>query len=351
MSDAAQTPAGPAPGPLRRRAARLAGLARAMAERHAGYAFVLPLLAIFAGFYLWPALNTLLSSFFEWGLLGPWRLTEPGNWEFAGVGNYVEVIKDPVFWTAVVNTGVWLVFFPLLITGLSLIVSILIWTTGRGIGAVIFRTAFILPMTISLAAVGVVWGFIYNPDPDFGLLNAIVGALHLDVAIDWGPLDFQTGQWLSDLGSLDLGFTELRFTNLSLIVPAVWAFLGFGVITFTAGLASVDEDLIDAARVDGARLRQVVRHVLVPQLRGSVVIVGVVSVIFALRTFDLVFVLTDGGPANDTQVLALLLWKEAFVFLDSPQAGSATAIAVLLSLVMIIGAYPYLRRMLCGSRT
>jgi raffinose/stachyose/melibiose transport system permease protein len=317
-------------------------------ERRVAYAFVMPLVAVFAGFYLWPALNTVLSSFFEWGLLGPWRLTEPGNWDFVGLGNYSETLGDPVFWTSVVNTMIWLVFFPLLITGLSLTISILIWFAGRGVGPVIFRTAFILPMTISLAAVGVIWGFIYNPDPDFGLLNAVIQALHLDVAIDWGPLEFQTGQWLSDLGSLDIGFTELRFTNLSLIVPAVWAFMGFGVITFTAGLTSVDEDLIDAARVDGARLPQIVRHVLVPQLRGSLVIVGVVSVIFALRTFDIVFVLTEGGPANDTNVLALLLWKEAFVFLDSPQAGQATAIAVLLSAILIVGAYPYLRRLLEG---
>lgn len=318
-------------------------------ERRVAYAFVLPLVAVFVGFYLWPALNTVLSSFFEWGLLGPWRLNEPANWEFVGLGNYSETLADPVFWTSVVNTGIWLVFFPLLVTGLSLIVSILIWFAGRGLAPVIFRTAFILPMTISLAAVGVIWTFIYNPDPDFGLLNAVIDALHLDVSIDIGPLEFQTGQWLSDLGSLDLGFTELRFTNLSLIVPAVWAFVGFGVITFTAGLTSVDEDLIDAARIDGARLPQVVRHVLVPQLRGSLVIVGVVSVIFALRTFDIVFVLTEGGPANDTNVLALLLWKEAFVFLDSPEAGSATAIAVLLSAVMIVGAYPYLRRLLEGG--
>lgn len=334
-----------APEPAARGRQRL----RRPGRSRAAYAFVLPLLAIFAAFYAWPALNTVLSSGFEWGLINPWRLTEPGSWEFVGLGNYSETLGSESFWNAVVNTTIWLVFFPLLVTGVSLIVSILIWFAGRGLAPLLFRTAFILPMTISLAAVGVIWGFVYNPDPDFGLLNAVVGALDLDFEIDWGPLHLQTGQWLSDLGSLDLGFTELRLTNLSLIAPAVWAFIGFGVITFTAGLTSVDQDLIDAARVDGARLRHVIRYVLIPQLRGSLVIVAVVSVIFALRTFDIVYVLTDGGPGSDTEVLALLLFKQAFVFLDEPDAGLATTVAVLLSLVLVAGAYPYLRRLLEGT--
>jgi ABC-type sugar transport system permease subunit len=241
------------------------------------------------------------------------------------------------------------VVVPALVTGLSLLVAIAIWFAASGRLGTLFRTIFILPMTISLAAVGVIWGFVYNPDPDFGVLNALVRLLHLDVTINWGPLHFRTGEWLSDLGRLDLGFTELRFTNISVILPAVWAFVGFGVITFTAGLTAVSQDLIDAARVDGARARHIVRHVLVPALCGPLTIVAVVSVIFALRTFDIVYVLTGGGPAQDTQVLMLLLWQQAFVFLDSPQGGLAAAIAVLLSAVLVTGAYPYLRGLLRGA--
>ncbi|MGH2394065.1 MAG: carbohydrate ABC transporter permease, partial [Candidatus Limnocylindria bacterium] len=90
----------------------------------------------------------------------------------------------------------------------------------------------------------------------------------------------------------------------------------------------------------------VVRHILVPLLRRWTVIVAVVSVIFALRTFDIVWVMTGGGPANDTEVLAVLLWKQAFAFLDSPQAGQAAAIAVLMATVMVIAAFPYLRSVL-----
>jgi raffinose/stachyose/melibiose transport system permease protein len=324
--------------------ARSAGRTRTGAkrsERRAAYLFVLPLVAIFAGFYLWPAFNTAASSFFRWGLLQPWKVTTPGQWDFVGVHNYAATLSDPDFWTAAVNTLLWLVVFPLLVTGFSLLISILIWYTSLGRG--FFRTVFVLPMTISLAATGVIWSFVYNPDPDVGVLNAFLKLTHLNFSVHWGPIRFQTGEWLSNLGVIHLGFADLRLTNLSLIVPAVWAFAGFGVITFTAGLTSVSHDLVEAARVDGARARDLVRYVLLPALRRPLVIVLVISVIFALRVFDIVFVMTQGGPAQDTQVLALLLWQQAFAFIDSPQGGLAAALAVLMSLTLIVGGYPYLR--------
>lgn len=311
-------------------------------RRWVPYAFVLPLVVVFAAFYLWPAVNTVIGSLFRWSLLNPWSIAAPGAWDFVGLQNYVQVLTSDAFWNAVVNTVVWLVLFPLLVTGFSLLVSLAIWYTPRG--GTGFRTAFILPMTISLAAAGVIWSFVYNPD--FGVLTAVLDTLGLRGAIDWGPLHFQTDNWLSSPGYLDLGLVQIRFINVSLIVAGFWAFTGFGVITFTAGLTGVAEEMIEAARVDGARVYQLVRYVLVPALRSSVVVVATVSVIFALRTFDIVWVVTQGGPASDSEVLAVLLWKQAFVFLDNPQAGAATAVAVLMSAVLIVGAYPYLRTLL-----
>jgi len=303
------------------------------------YAFVGPLLVVFTLFYLWPALNTLLGSFFRWGLLRPWELFSPSEWDFVGIQNYIDTLSSGRFWNAVVNTLVWLVVFPLLVTGVSLFVSMLIWEAPQAKG--LFRTAFILPMTISLAAAGVIWTFIY--DPDFGVLTRFVEWSGIDFAIDWGPVEFRTSDWLSDPGVIDLGFAQVRMVNLSLIVAGFWAFTGFGVITFTAGLTAVPDELREAARVDGASTTQTIRHILVPLLRGPTLIVATISVIFALRTFDVVWVITQGGPAQDSEVLAVLLWKQAFVFLDSPQAGLATAVAIIMSAVLIAGAWPYLR--------
>lgn len=305
--------------------------------------FIAPLLLVFAGFYLWPAVQTIASSFFEWGLLRPWSPTDPDTWEFVGLDNYVTTLTDGSFWNAAVNTVVWLVLLPLLVGVFSLALAILVWFVGRG-GSV-FRSIFVLPLTISLAAVGVIWTFVYNSDPDIGAFNAILRLLHLDGAgFDLGWVSLNLGAWLSDLGHLTLGPITIKLTNLALVLPAFWAFTGFGVITFTAGLTGLPNDLVESARMDGAGPLQTVRHVILPSLRGPMIVVLVQMVIFALRTFDIVYVMTGGGPAEDSMVLALLLWLQGFAFLDTPQAGKAAAIAVILSLAMVVGAYPYLRR-------
>ena len=342
---AAPPPRETAPPPAARPAARRR--ARSRSGRLAPYVFVAPLLAVFAVFYLWPALVTVLSSFFRWGLLRPWSPVEPDRWRFVGLDNYTTTLTDPSFWNAVLNTAIWLVVFPLLVVAFSLLVSILIWYTTRG--GTVLRTVFILPMTISLAAAGVIWSFVYNADPQIGVLNAVLDRLGI-LGADWrlGPLELHPGAWLSNPGVLHLGFADLRLTNLALIVPAFWAFTGFGVITITAGLTAVPDELVEAAKVDGANAWQTARRILVPSLRRPLVVVGVVSVIFALRTFDIVYVMTGGGPAQDTMVLALLLWQQAFAFLDTPQGGQATAIAVLMSAVLVAGSWPYLRQLLAG---
>lgn len=314
---------------------------RAARERWIPYAFVGPLVAVFALFYLWPAFNTVASSFFEWGLAAPWRLHDPSTWQFVGLDNYVENLTSARFWNAVVNTAIWLIAFPLLVMVISLFASVAIWFLPRG--GTVLRTVFILPMTISLAAAGVIWTFMYNPD--YGAVPSLLGVFNLDrVAIDWGPFQFQADRWLSNPGHIDFGLFQVRLVNLSLVVAGVWAFTGFGVITLTAGLTAINPELVEAARVDGARPLQIVRYVLVPSLRGPLVIVGTISVIFALRTFDIVWVVTRGGPATDTEVLAVLLYQQAFQFVGD--AGLGTTVAVIMSVVLVVVAYPYLRGVL-----
>lgn len=306
---------------------------------------VAPLLLVFALFYLWPAANTVGGSFYTWDVFAPWNLLNPVRSHYVGLDNYRALGGSKEFWTAVLNTAVWLVLFPALVTFFSLFVAILLWQVRRAAG---FRVLFVLPMTLSLTAIGVIWKLMYNPD--YGTVDGLIRGAHAMFTLDLGPLHAHTGQWLSTPGYLDLGFARLSLVNISLIVPAFWAFTGFGVITFAAGLTSVPTEVIDAAKVDGAGWWQSVRHVLIPALRRPMLIVAVVSVIFALRTFDIVFVMTGGGPGTASQVLAVLLYKQAFAFLDTQSAGQATAIAVLMSVVMVLAAYPYLRSVLRGNR-
>jgi ABC-type sugar transport system permease subunit len=339
-------------GPVRRllrpgRGARRPPRGGGPGERRLGAWFVVPLLVPFALFYLWPALTTVGGSLFEWTVFRPWRLTSPTDRPFVGLDNYADVLTSERFRDAALNTSVWLVLFPALTTAVSLVVAILVWQVARG--GRWFRALFVLPMTISLTAIGVIWKLMYNPD--YGTVDALARTAHLDgAAIDAGPVHARASNWLSDPGFIDLGIGRLSLVNVALVLAAFWGFTGFGVITYTAGLTAVPNELVEAARVDGANWFQVVRYVLVPMLRGSTVIVGVVSVIFALRTFDIVWVMTGGGPANDTEVLAVLLWKQAFAFLDAPRAGNATAIAVVMSAVMVLAAYPYLRNVVREGR-
>jgi len=311
------------------------------------YLFVGPILVVFAMFYLWPTLLTVGSSFFTWGILNPWQTQSPAEWDFVGLGNYGETLADPTFWNAALNSAIWLVVFPALVLALSFPLAILIWSAPRGGG--LFRTVFILPMTISLAAAGVVWSLFYNPDPNKGVLNAVLSWFGLeDLSFTLGPLEFHAGRWLSDPGVLHLGFADIRFVNLFIIVAAVWTFVGFGVITFSAGLTSVDAELLDSAKVDGATQLQLVRHVIAPSLRPSVIVVAVISIIFALRTFDIVYVTTGGGPSTDSEVLGMLIWDQVFQFLDSPQGGLAAAVAVVMSALMVVVSLPYIRATLRG---
>jgi raffinose/stachyose/melibiose transport system permease protein len=314
-------------------------------QRRVAIWFMAPVLVPFALFYLWPAFNTLAGSLYEWTVFRPFRATSPTARPFVGLDNYTDVLTSDRFWDAALNTAVWLVLFPLLTTTVSLAISILIWHVTRG--ARLFRTMFVLPMTISLTAIGVIWKLMYNPD--YGTVDGLVRATHTNGSVDVGPLHAQASNWLSNPGSLDLGFAELSLVNVSLIVAAFWALTGFGVITYTAGLTAIPTEVMEAAQIDGAGWLTVVRYILLPLLRRSTVIVAVVSVIFALRTFDIVWVMTGGGPANDTEVLAVLLWKQAFAFLDSPQAGQAATIAVLMAAVMVVAAFPYLRSVLRGD--
>ena len=307
------------------------------------YLFVLPATVIFAFFYIYPALNTLFSSLFTWSVLRPWQPFDPSTWRFAGLDNYAIVLGDGRFWNAALNTAVWLIVFPLIATAFSLFIALLIWHTRPG--QRLFRSIFVMPMAVSLTAAGVLWALVYNPD--FGVLTAATRAIGVQGAeVQLGPLHLRLTDWLSNFGTLDLGFAQLSLVNVTVIAPAFWALTGFGVISFTAGLSSLEMELVEAAKVEGANALQVVRHVIVPSLRNAMIIVGVVFVIYALRTFDVVWVTTGGGPGTDTEVVAVLLWREALEFFDTPSAGQATAIAFMLSAVMIIGAYPYLRRLL-----
>jgi len=267
--------------------------------------FLLPSFALVALFYFYPAFETFRTSFSQWSLLQPEKV-------FVGFDNYKSLLQDERFWNAYKNLAFWVVLFPVLSVVVGLSLAMIQKSVTRAAG--LFRSLLILPMTISYTAGGIVWIFLYNPD--FGTLNAI---LKLMGAGDSVP------HWLSDP----------EIVNYSLIISGLWLWSGFCFLIYRAGLSSIPQDLIEASQVDGARSHQTFFHITLPLLKGPTAVVLGMSLLYALRVFDLVFSMTRGGPGTASEVPALLLWRQTFEF---HEAGMAMANAVILSLMTLVFA-------------
>ncbi|KAF5886660.1 MULTISPECIES: sugar ABC transporter permease [Rhizobium] len=272
---------------------------------------LVPALAIYAVFALYPMLNVVILSFQKWNGLDP-------NRQFVGIANYQAIFtKDPVFWVAFRNTVIWtmmsLIFPPMV--GLLLALSLNQKIFGRN-G---LRAIFYLPVIIAPIAVATMWKWMY--DPFFGLFSQLLTS--------WGMQG-----WIKDwLGNRDIAL-------YSVFVAYLWQTVGFSMVLFLAGLQNVSQTLVEAARIDGAGRWKVFKHVTLPALRPTITIVLVLSVISSLKAFDIVYGLTGGGPAQSTQMLALWAFTQAMQIFDF---GRGAAISVVLLLITMAVVIPYLK--------
>ncbi|MBY5410954.1 sugar ABC transporter permease [Rhizobium leguminosarum] len=272
---------------------------------------LVPALAIYAVFALYPMLNVVILSFQKWNGLDPQR-------QFVGLANYSAIFtKDPVFWVAFRNTVIWtlmsLIFPPMV--GLLLALSLNQKIFGRN-G---LRAIFYLPVIIAPIAVATMWKWMY--DPFFGLFSQLLTSWGMQV-------------WIKDwLGNRDIAL-------YSVFVAYLWQTVGFSMVLFLAGLQNVSQTLVEAARIDGAGRWAVFKHVTLPALRPTITIVLVLSVISSLKAFDIVYGLTGGGPAQSTQMLALWAFTQAMQIFDF---GRGAAISVVLLLITMAVVIPYLK--------
>ena len=270
------------------------------------YLYLLPGFLIYFVFVLLPVAQTVGYSFTEWDGFSAAKWT--------GLKNYRDLLDDKLFLGAVGHNLVLIVFYTIFPIALALLLTSLL--TRRSIkGMNLFRAGLFVPQVMSMVVVGVVWRWIYNPVS--GPLNQILRGVGLDA---WAR------PWLGDP---------------KLALPAVgaigtWVSFGFALVLFIAGVQRIDEDLYDAAKLDGANGIQQFLAITLPALRNEVTVVLVTLMISALRTFDLIYVTTRGGPANRTMVVAFLLYKNAFTI---NRAGYAAAIAVVLTIVILIVSY------------
>ena len=279
----------------------------------AGFWFALPALALIAVFFVLPVAAGLALSLSDFDI---YALGSLDYLRFVGFGNYARLVQDPLFWRALLNT-----FYFVLVGGpLSVLVSLgaaLLINARLVRWKGLFRVVFFLPVMTALVAVAVVWRYIYHPR--YGLLNYALGLVGIE------PVD-----WLGDP----------LLAMPALILMAVWKNFGYNMIIFIAGLQSIPEQLYDSARMDGAGRFQQLRYVTLPLLAPTFLFVGLLTMIGSFQLFAEPYVMTQGGPADSTLSVVLLMYEQGFRWWN---LGYAAAIAVLLFLIMLVGTVLQLR--------
>jgi multiple sugar transport system permease protein len=279
-----------------------AGKARSRIKREnlTPYLYLAPFLLFFIVFQIYPIFQGLYVSLTKWDLATPPR--------FVGLANYAGLLRDTLFWTALRNTSLFVLLNAPLAVVVPLCLAILVNEPIHG--RAVFRSAFSTPLMISVATVGVLWQWFYNPA--FGLINYYLGLVGLP------------GQnWLSQTG----------WAMVAVVVTTVWWTSGFNMILFLAGLQDIPEHLYDAAKIDGAGNWGLFRYVTLPGLRATLLFVGVTTIIGSFRVFGQVFVMTNGGPFDSTRTIVQHIYESGFRYF---KMGVASSVAwVLFSIVLV----------------
>jgi multiple sugar transport system permease protein len=283
-----------------------------MRDRTLKYALVMP--AVIAVFItaVWPLLSSAMLSFRTWKLS---RSRLPGP--FIGIDNYVQAFGSPDFINALTNTILFVACTVTLTTLLALGLA-LILSKGGPLRRFV-QTLLILPFAMSPALVGVSWRFMFHPE--FGLFAALFGTIFPPLAgVNW-------------LASPALAFSAL-------VMADVWAWTPFMTLILIGGLAAIPQDTIEAAHVDGAAAWRVVWDITIPQLKPVLAVAVILKAIFAMKAFDVIFMLTQGGPGTATQTLVYYAYLSGFKYYDM---GYAAAIAWVMVVPMMALTYLYTR--------
>ena len=271
--------------------------------------------ALLMGLFVYGAIawNGVISLT-EWSGLRP-------NPEYASIdlSQYARMLSDPTFATAVRNTVALLVAFTLVTLVLGLVLAILVdqnvrFETG-------LRTVYLMPMSLSFVVTAIFWSWMYNPE--IGLLNVGLRTVGL------GAL---TQQWIADP----------QFKLGAVVFALVWQFSGYAMVVYLAGLRAIPSDQYEAARADGAGTLRMYRRVILPQLRASTTSAAVVLMVFALKAFDFLFVMFGTNPGPSADILAMMMFREAFQR-GNWAYGAAVATVLFAMALAVIGPYLFVQ--------
>jgi putative chitobiose transport system permease protein len=269
--------------------------------------FLLPACSLLGGLVLYPGLQALLLSFTDYNMIQETR--------FVGLGNYRRLAEDPFFWAALRNSLLYLVVVVPLLVFLPIVVAVGVNSALPGIQ--LFRALFYLPVVTSLVISGLIWKWVYE---EKGLLNHALQALGFVDA----PVAF---------------LTDPSIALFAVMAVTLWAGMGYYMVIYLAGLQGIPRSLYEAAEVEGVSSWQQFWHITIPLLRPSMAIVAVMSSIAAMKVFEEIFVMTQGGPMAATKTLVFFIYETAFVEFEMGLASAAGmalfAITLALSLVQL----------------
>lgn len=262
-------------------------------QQFAGWIFILPAVLGTFIFIIIPVICSFGLSFTKWDLLNPIQ--------FVGLDNYREIFTEPLFYKILWNTVVFALSTSILGVIIPLILACILNSKIRG--AEFYKTAYFLPFITPMIVIGVVWEWIF--DPNIGLLK------HFHI------------NWLYDP----------HYAMTALIIVSVWKLIGYNMVIFLSALSGISQSMFEASKIDGANAFQTFKNVTVPLLSPTIFFVVIITAISSFQVFDLIYLMTQGGPLDSTNVLVYTVYKNAFEYFN---AGKASAIAYVLFVIILI---------------
>lgn len=265
-------------------------------ERYTAWLFIMPALLGIIIFIIIPVICSFGLSFTAWDMLG--------DIKFAGLANYKEIFNDKVFYQILTNTIVFSIatsFFGVII---PLILAYILQSKIKG--AEFFKVAYFLPFVTPMIVVGVVWEWIF--DPNIGFLNNV---LHQHI------------NWLYD--------SQLALP--SLIMVSVWKLIGYNMVIFLSAFGTIPQSIFEACKIDGANEWQTFKNITIPMLSPTIFFVVIITAISSFQVFDLIYLMTEGGPHNSTNVLVYAIYKNAFEYFN---IGKSCALAYVLFVIILL---------------
>lgn len=287
---------------------RLKHLARQIRKNAVAYAFLAPAFLLMAVFLVYPIIQSLLLSFYEWNGIAP-RV-------YVGLENFERLLKDDVLYLAIGNNIVFSVFTTLGTVSVGFLLALAV--ERRVSGWRYYKVIYFLPVMVSGTVVGLLWEKLL--DPTFGAVNVLLEALGVQ----------DPPAWLGDP----------VFAMVALIVVTIWQYAGFPMIIFLAAMENIPMEIHEAATLDGVSWWQRATRIIWPMIYNVTITIVLLQLIFSFKVFDIVWTMTQGGPGESTNVLAVYLYRTAFRFTEF---GYGSAIAVVMFLIIFLLSNVYLR--------